>query len=200
VEDAGEHAEIEALDLGEALGDLVSQSSYLTSMTLPLHTIAALAAATGGIRRVRYREAASLPDAIHALFAESAMPSAVAFAPGRVVGEAAVPARSDSNDPMSLHYSRAPYVDALELDEPDRLAILRSAAGGTGGLHVLAGVAPAIWRAADAASLVDLTAAAVATYGQPVGEAEPIVEAAAEDLVAAGILRTDKAATALPSG
>ena len=197
---AGEHAEIEALDLGEALGDLVSQSSYLTSMASPLHTIAALAAATGGIRRVTYREAASLPEAIHALFAESATPSAVASSPGRVVGEAAVPTRSGSIDPMSPHYSRAPYVDALELDEPDRLAILRSAAGGTGDLHVLAGVAPAIWRAAEGASLVDLTAAAIATYGQPVGEAAPIIEAAAEDLVAAGILRIDDASTAVPSG
>ena len=59
---------------------------------------------------------------------------------------------------------------------------------GTGVLHVLAGVAPALWRAADAASVADLTAAAIAAYGPPGGDAAALVEAAADELVEAGVL------------
>jgi hypothetical protein len=176
---------IETLDVGDALEDLVSQSSGLTSMPAPLRSIAALAGATGGIRRVTYHEAASLRSVVESLLAGSDA-AADAVPEGRGAGEGDVSrlaARTSAG-----RYSRTAFVDALDLSNPDRVAVLRSAGDGTGVLHVLAGVAPALWRAADAASAADLTAAAVAAYGPPGGDADALVEAAADALVETGLL------------
>jgi hypothetical protein len=185
VAEARERPMIETLDLGDALQDLVSQSSTLTSMPAPLRSIAALAAATGGIRRVTYHEAASLHSVVETLLAGGdgaarAVPAGLA-AGGGGVSRLAAPTGTTG-------YSRTPFVDALDLTGPDRVAILRSGRDGTGVLHVLAGVAPALWRTADAASSSDLTAAAIAAYGAPAGDAGALVEAAADELVHAGLL------------
>jgi hypothetical protein len=139
---------------------------------------------------VTYREAASLPDAVHALLAEPTQP--ISATAGRLIRESDGSSPFDPADTAPHRYFRAPYVDAVQLDEPDRLAILQSAERGRGGLHVLAGVAPAVWRGAEAASVSDLTAAAIAAYGQPDGDATAIVEAALDELVAAGLLSTDR--------
>ena len=189
-ERALEHPVIEDVDLGEALGDLVSQSSYLTSMPAPLHSIAALATATGGIRRVRYREAASLLPVIESLLANPTPliePAHLPVAERAKRGETPTPEIT-----ASPRYSRTPVVDALDLTGPDRIAILRSAPNGTGALRVLGGVAPAVWRVADAASVSELTAAAIAVYGQPDADPTAMVQAAADELVGAGVLSTDR--------
>jgi hypothetical protein len=185
VSEAPELPMVETLDLGDALEDLVSQSSGLTSMAAPLRSIAALAAATGGIRRVTYHEAASLHSVVETLLAggEDAADSVSA---GRGAGEG--DGSRVAAPRGAAGYSRTPFVDALDLVEPDRVAILRAGRDGTGVLHVLAGVAPALWRAADAASGADLTAAAVAAYGTPGRDASALVEAAADELVEAGLL------------
>jgi hypothetical protein len=54
---------------------------------------------------------------------------------------------------------------------------------------VLGGVAPGVWRAADAASLDDLVAAAIAAYGPPDG-ADPLaaVSEVVGELEAVGLL------------
>ena len=176
---------IETLDVGDALEDLVSQSSGLTSMPAPLRSIAALAAATGGIRRVTYHEAASLRSVVESLLAGSDA-AADAVPEGRAAGEGDVSRLAARRG--AAGYSRTAFVDALDLSSPDRVAVLRSGRDGTGVLHVLAGVAPALWRAADAASAADLTAAAVAAYGPPGGDAAALVEAAADELVETGLL------------
>ena len=49
------------VDLGDALAELVLQTSYLPDLEAPLRFIAAVAAAVGGIRSVTYREAVDLP-------------------------------------------------------------------------------------------------------------------------------------------
>jgi hypothetical protein len=190
-EDASEQPLMETLDLADALEDLVAQSSYLTSMSAPLHSIASLVAATGGIRRVTYREASSLRPVIEELLAgpPPALAGSTVVAAARAVGKADV---SGPDEPASMpRYFRTPFVDALDLADPDRVAILRSAPHGTGVLHVLGGVAPAVWRAAAAASAADLTAAAITAYGSPDGDAGAHVEAAAAALVEAGVLVTD---------
>ena len=198
-DDAPEQPALETVDLGDALKDLVSQSSGLTSMPAPLRSIALLTSATGGIRRVTYRESSSLRPVIDALLAEPGPePSpAAASARGplfarRAVGGAVEPAAGGPADGELPRYSRAPFVDALDLADPDRIAVLRSGARGEGTLHVLAGVAPAIWRAADAASVHDLTAAATDAFGVPDGDAGALVGAAVDELVDAGVLGTDR--------
>ena len=67
-----EHPEqpvVEVTDLGDALSELVAQTSFLHDQAAALRFIAALAAATGGIRTVKYREAATLPAVIAELVA-----------------------------------------------------------------------------------------------------------------------------------
>ena len=59
-----EEPTVEVTDLGDALEELISQTSFLHDQPAALRFIAALAAATGGIRTVKYREAATLPSVI----------------------------------------------------------------------------------------------------------------------------------------
>jgi len=187
-EDGPEQAVVEQVELGDALADLVAQSSYLTAMPAPLQSMAALAESVGGIRCVRYRDAPALVEVVHRLLAEPPPASAGVgrdarpVSAGRVAGEPAA-------GPV---YSRTPHVDVLGLDDPDRLAVLHAGSAGAGTLHVLAGVAPALWRAADAASVSDLTTAALAAYGRPEGDPEELIEAALGELVAVGVIGTER--------
>ena len=62
-----EEPEVEITDVGDALGELFAQTSFLHDQPAALRFISALAAATGGIRTVKYREASTLPGAIPGL-------------------------------------------------------------------------------------------------------------------------------------
>lgn len=188
---------VEEVELGDALEELVPQSSYLTAMSSPLHAIAALTGWVGGIRRVTYRDAASLRAVVDSLLA-----TPTAIGPPRPADAAGVPADSsdgrgdgealsrpvEPGETTGKRYSRSPVVDALELPDPDRIATLRSGEDGTGTLHVLAGVAPALWRAAAMATMADLRSAAIAEHGHPAADPGPLVTAAVAELVDAGVL------------
>lgn len=182
-EDAGDDAHVEEIDLGDALPDLVEQSSHLTSMPTPLRTIAAHVEAVGGVRRLTYREAASIVSVVGALAERAA-------AEVRPVGEASPVVEAGEADAVSSGYSRGPVHDVLALDDPARIAVLQRGDDDRGTVRIVAGVAPALWRAADGASLDRLTAAAVAEFGEPdTGDAGELVAEAAAELVEAGILR-----------
>lgn len=187
-----EEPEVEVADLGDALEDLVSQTSFLHHQTAGLRFIAGLAEATGGIRIVRYREAATLPALIPAL-AQEAGPI--------VVPEPGVKARGDSdasdepaaqNGPNLPRFSRAAAADEVALTDPDRIAVL-TIVHEQGHVTVLGGIAPAVWRAADHATLAELVAAAVDAYGEPDGvDAGPAVLMAVGQLMDAGLLTSDE--------
>lgn len=179
---------VSALDLGDALEELVAQSSYLVGLGQPLQLIASLLESTGGIHRVTYREADTLLPVVRAL---AATPSATDGSPiaGRVPprnGGVARPSQPD--EPL---YCRVPVADAVWLTDPDRIAVLQLDEAGDGMFRVIAGIAPAIWDAADGATRDDLVAAAVAAHGAPEGaDPAPLVDAAIADLVEAGLLRS----------
>ena len=86
--------------------------------------------------------------------------------------------------------------DELALQHPDRVAVLTVDEHSRGTVHVIAGIAPALWRAAEGSTLAELTEAAIAAYGEPPIEtrgqvshpAEATVRAALDDLRAGGLL------------
>lgn len=59
-DDGPEEPEVVVEPTLTALASLAGQTSYLTRVPRPLHRVADLLEATGGLRRVRYRESASL--------------------------------------------------------------------------------------------------------------------------------------------
>ena len=168
---------VSALDLGDALEELVAQSSYLASVRRPLVLAAELIAPLGGVRRVTYRDAESLVGLV-ASFAEPA--------------EAETSWTAADIEPVEAAsgYVRTAVIDAVSLDGPDRIAILHSLDGPDAQVHLIGGIAPALWRAASGASRDELIEVAVAAYGAPLDE-DPAahVDRALADLIDAGLLR-----------
>jgi hypothetical protein len=158
----------------EAIVDLARESSYLSALDRPLHTLASLLRATGGARRVSYTEAETLPEAMARLLACDAgdfpLMSSVA---------AAVDHLAETGT-----WIRAPYVDALVLD--DRLMVLRDQT-----ITVLDGIAPAVWTAATGAPTAQVTEAVLREHPAPSEIVDPgaIVASTAEELEQAGLLR-----------
>lgn len=145
---------VESVTLTEALSELAPQTSYLAALDRPLRTLAKLVDGTGGVRRVVYSEAETLPGLVGDIldarqerspvltdvaavyrrdcdcFAQS-LPGAPLFAepePGVVV-------RPGS-------YQRTNQNDALMID--DLLVVLVRHT-----VFVLDGIGPLIWLAAD---------------------------------------------------
>lgn len=184
--DADDLPTIEVCDLGDAIEDLVRQTSYLTELPTPLQAIARHVDATGGVRRVAYREESSLVDALAPLFEATPQPPRTS-SPELIVHDTLDDAQGT---PL---YSRVPSLDALALADPDRLALLHTDAAGRGTVRVLAGIAPAIWRAASGAPLTALIAAVVDAHGAPpAGTAADAVTAAVDELAEAGVLTTER--------
>lgn len=178
--DAGDSPVVEAIDLGDALEELVAQSSFLPTLDRPLRTMAAHVTAVGGVHRVRYREAATLVAIVDRLVRE----------PGAVVRggtEGSGVAGSSRSDGVAWY--RGEVLDEVALDDPDRIALLQVDEAGEGTVRMLAGIAPALWRAASGVSRDELVAAAVAAHGAPAGQdAGALVDAAVADLASAGLL------------
>lgn len=178
--DAGDEAVVEPVDLGDALTEIVAQTSYLPSLPEPLRTVAGHVAAVGGVRRVIYREAESLVPLIPVI-ADAAMPEP---APRE-----AVTADRRTTGLRGGVYARTFADDAIDLDDPERIALLHVDADGLGTVRVISGVAPVLWRAAGGATIEQLTDAAVEAHGEP-GSVDPVaaVAAAAAELVSEGVL------------
>ena len=183
-----EHPEVpvvEVTDLGDALEGLVSQTSFLHDQRTALRFIAALATATGGIRTVKYREAASLPSVVPGL-----------VRPGRPI---VLPRRPEHSRPdtdpadSGPRFSRVDVADEVALTDPDRVAILTIRGQRRGHVTLLDGIAPAVWRAADGATLGQLQDAAVSAYGEPEGiDARTAVLLGVGMLLDAGLLTSDE--------
>lgn len=170
---------IESCDLGDVLADLVAQTSYLSDLPRPLQTIAAHAAAVGGIRRIVYREAGTLADALAPLFVD----------PAPVEPTEAVTRTHRSSENSGVF--RGAYLDAIQLDEPDRVALLQPDLPEGATLRLLTGIAPALWRSSDAASPQTLLRAATDAYGVPERtDAAAAVDAAIDELIREGVLAT----------
>ena len=181
-------AVVSDVDLGDALEELVAQSSYLTNLPAPLRTIAAHVASVGGVRRVSYTDAAALVAVLPELAAVSPSEPRVS----KPVSPGQPPFAGSSTDRV---FRRVAPLDELPLADPDRVALFHVDADHVGTVRVLAGIAPALWRAADGVNLEALVDAAVSVYGTPGDkDATAAVEAAAEELVTAGVLKVSSPA------
>ena len=183
-----EHPEVpvvEVTDLGDALEGLVSQTSFLHDQPAALRFIAALATATGGIRTVKYREAASLPSVIPDLVGPS-LPIELPPRPEHIRPE------TDPAD-SGPRFSRVHVADEVAVTDPDRVAILSISEQRQGHVTLLDGIAPAVWRAADGATLRQLHDAAVSAYGEPDNiDAGTAVLLAVGMLLDTGLLTSDE--------
>ncbi|MFT4050812.1 MAG: hypothetical protein QM677_01030 [Microbacterium sp.] len=158
--------------LVEAIDDLVAQMSYLPELHRPLQRLAALAADVGGVLRLSYSEASTLPPLI-----ESVLDGDVAPLPTRFVPAVPSPISSTSVVAPSV-------VDAIDVG--DAVIVL---SGRT--VRVLGGIAPEIWHfLVEGGPREQIVAAVVDCYGPPVeGDAEGLVDAAIDDLVASELIR-----------
>lgn len=189
---------VEDSDLGDVLGELVAQTSFLPDQHAALRFIAALATATGGIRTVKYREAVTLPAIVPQLVARPAAPLVLPElpqheAPASDVALAA--SRGDAADSAltGARFSRVAVADEVALEHPDRIAILTVDAEQRGHVSVLGGIAPAVWRVAENATLGQFVDAATSTYGEPDGfDARAAVLIATGELLDAGLLTSDE--------
>lgn len=169
---SGADASLEPVALCAAIAELVPQASYLAELPEPLQLIARLVDRVGGVRRVRYSEAESLPAIVPALFDDRA-----AARPWRAV----LPEASGRPDSP---YRAAPTLDAIESD--GQTAVLLEG----GMLHLLDGIGPGVWRAVlRGAAFEDVVAAVVDEYGPPPeASVESAVRAALDGLVAARVI------------
>ncbi|MDQ0577127.1 hypothetical protein [Agromyces albus] len=140
---------VESVPIIEALSELIPQTSYLSALERPLRTLLEAILSTGGVRRVVYSEAASLPPLIDGVLREIDDDAPVLTDVARMSERecdcfsGAAERRSDpSLAERPGAFWRATYIDALIVD--DSLIVLVS-----GSAVVLAGVGPTLWLAAD---------------------------------------------------
>lgn len=166
-----ETPEIHPVPLVDAMPELVPQMSYLRDLDRPLQAIAALCDAVGGVRRVRYPDATTVP----------------ALLPQLLGGAAGVSADSE--------WSPAPDTSATGPFHTDQVkdAIVTGShvmAMTNDTVHVLDGIAPTIWLTACAGADLDRIVERVeAEFGAPPnGDARRLVLAAIDQLLTAGLL------------
>ncbi|MBB3156624.1 energy-coupling factor transporter ATP-binding protein EcfA2 [Microbacterium proteolyticum] len=167
----------------DALVLLAPHSSALASMPRPLGVVMSSLARTGGALRAEYSEAEQLVDLVGDLMVEDLdrRPEPDEASSAAVVSTPP----SGASHGGGRRYRRGAVVDSCPL--PDgRLAVMTGETDGRGTLRILAGVAPAILRAADDATRDDLLRAA--TDGTPDDEAARAVDGILDQLVEAGLL------------
>ncbi|WP_353814433.1 hypothetical protein [Agromyces sp. SYSU T00266] len=151
---------VESVPMIDALPELVAQSSFLSALDRPLETLIDTIRSTGGVRRIVYSEASTIPGMIDDLLAsvEENAPVVMDVADrsqrgcdcdGKVLEAAPTP----NADARAGAYWRGTFADARIVD--DSLVVLAA-----GRLTVLAGVGPALWLAADGLTEDELNAAA----------------------------------------
>lgn len=163
----------------EAIAELGGQSSALAQFPAAVRTMASLIAQTGGVVRAEYAEAEDLAALVRRLL-DAGAPTAIPSLAAPVVP------RRASEPVAGPRYERTDAVDWSPL--PDgTLAVLTAYADGSGALRVLAGVAPALWEAADGVSRDALVAEVEARF--ICTDPGAVTDTALASLVEAGLLR-----------
>lgn len=154
---------VESVALSDALPELVAQMSYLSEFPQPLQSMARMIDAVGGVRRLRYSEASSVPPTLIQVL--DAAPAASGWKPA---------SRPETAGPYGAdHLDDAIFVDGTVVVMVDST------------LHVLGGIAPVTWQvAAQGASVQAIVDAVVAEFGSPPsGDARELVQGALDELV-----------------
>lgn len=158
----------------DALGELVAQTSSLDRLHRPLQTLLEVINATGGVRRLRYADGHDL----------EVLATGIARVRGEVETWSVPEIVAAATEVPEGAIARADFADAVVLDE--RLVVL-----GSGRMHILDGIGPAVWQNAGGVGGDELEARIVEEYGSaPAGmDVESVVAAAVDQLIDAGLLR-----------
>lgn len=170
-------AQLEPLDLPDALGAIAPQCSFLSELPTPLRALTAHIESVGGALRLRYSEGEDALPLLRRLLASAPRPSV-----------STVEQLATGRGSTGAGFVRTPILDAVRIGD-DRMALLRRSADGTTTLHIIDGIGPTLWHAADGVSFDELVAAAVRRHGAPVeGDAPGTVRSAVEALRTTGLL------------
>lgn len=181
---------VESVPIIEALSELVPQSSYLSALDRPLRTLIRTILSTGGVRRIVYSEAATIPSVVDDLLGTVDETASVLMDVSNLsrrdcdcAGKVIADTTGQSTVDRPGAYWRGAYVDAMLVD--DSLIVLVS-----GRLTVLAGVGPALWLAADGLAEEELKGAAQRDLPTPpAGVAvDEVISEALRSLETAGLL------------
>jgi hypothetical protein len=171
----GTHPVLPALSkvpLADALLALIPDSSSQGDIAQPLQSLCRLIDSVGGVWRVRYSEAADLPEALAPLFEEQRPSKPEWDAPGVTTGLTPIPAS---------HIRRTAAKDAVTIDG-DVLVMLDSE------IVRLSGIGLAIWEAtADAVAEDQLAEEVGKQHGTPDGYRDALSEAV-KQLIAKSVL------------
>lgn len=181
---------VESVPITEAVAALVPQTSHLSALEHPLRALVETVVSTGGMRRVVYSEASTLPpligDVLREIDEEMPMVTDVAKLSQRdcdCYGLVVEDPRDASSVDRPGAYWRGTYVDALMVD--DSLIVFVS-----GSVVVLAGVGPILWLAADGLTEAELREIVLRQLPEPpVGvDVDAVISAAVESMMEARIL------------
>ncbi|WP_156366375.1 ATP-binding protein [Microbacterium sp. No. 7] len=158
--------------LVEALPELVAQMSYLPELDRPLHRLAELSEALGGLLQLTYSEATTLAPLVAEVF-----DGAIAVGGGEDVAEPVTTGASASS------LAVGEIDDAIEIG--DAVIVLKART-----VQVLGGIAPAIWRSVrQGESRAAMHGRILETYGPPPNaDADVLIDAAVDELIASGLL------------
>ncbi|MFJ4166428.1 hypothetical protein ACIPY5_12820 [Microbacterium sp. NPDC089698] len=159
---------IEQVAFPEAIAELAPQMSYLAELPRPLQTLAAVCDRIGGVVRLTYPDASTVPPIVPELLDHAR------------VHEEWEPATVDGENPA---FDLSPVSDAIRCG--DRVVVLAHR-----WVHVLDGIAPVIWDALRTGAGVDeIVDEVVAAFGRPAsGDPGELVAAALDQLVESGIV------------
>lgn len=181
---------VEQVPLLEALNEIVPQTSFLSKLNHPLRTLVTTILSTGGVRRVVYSEADTLPDLIDEILSASSTETPflldvnVSASDCGCEGQMNPFGAEEQEAPEATTlYSRTEYQDALTVD--DALLVLKN-----NRVTVLEGIGPVVWFAADRATQAELTDAALREMPEPPDHIDPaqVVAATVVELGAAELL------------
>jgi hypothetical protein len=182
---------VESVPITEAVAALVPQTSHLSALEHPLRALVETVVSTGGMRRVVYSEASTLPplidDVLREIDEETPVLTDVAKLsqrdcdcfPGLVVDD---PTDASPVDRPGAYW-RATYADALMVD--DSLIVFVP-----GSVVVLAGAGPILWLAADGLTEAELREIVLRQLPEPpVGvDVDAVISDAVEGMMEARIL------------
>lgn len=177
---------VEPVTLIEALGELVPQTSYLSQMTGALANLVRLIRSTGGVRRVVYSEADTLPSVVDEILATTHddVESVTDVSRESQQDCGCGSGSSDEVAPGAAGtYRRATHTNAVLVD--DRLIVLR-----TDQVTVLEGVGPIVWLAAQDSTDAELLEAVLEQLPAPPPGVDPagVVADAVSELLDAKLL------------
>ena len=192
--DRRDHVEtpyVELLPLRDGLNEIVPQTSFLSALSKPLRTLVTTILATGGVRRVVYSEADTLPALVDDMLSAGSIESPQLVDVGVSVGDCGCEAKlnplgagetTTESDSTPL-YQRKDYRDALSVD--DSLVILSH-----NRVTVLDGLGPVLWFAAEDVTEAELVEAALREMPAPPEHVDPaqVVAATVGELIEGGLL------------